>query len=281
MAPVGPRDSGALALAIAAEIIPPPATTESLVAQLAASLRAKHAARTDCLFVTDAHIVCMPKVPINVTRAEPSQLRGKDGTIAPLVGEARLFSGADQEPPPLYRLPASVVQAYALDFAASAYDDRLQMALRMLPAEQLATMPPRFDHFISHRFPSRATPTIRDQHGTGRCWLFAANNAARYSISASLRVESSLHSREPDIAFSNTYLWFYHLLEGANSFLEAVTDAAGAHHDSAELARLVETPIEQVRALPPAPPPPPLIAGCRELIEGRSRRAARTPTTRC
>ena len=64
----------------------------------------------------------------------------------------------------------------------------------------------------------RGDMPVTDQENSGRCWLFATLNVFRFPIRHVLKVSN--------FEFSESFLFFYHLLEQANTFCENIMEAA-------------------------------------------------------
>merc|ERR1740130_64828 len=146
-----------------------------------------------------------------------------------------------------------MLKGFAKEFAASDYDQRLQMALRKGNAKGLfldSEIVRQHNHEFSHRLASRAEPMPDNQGGTGRCWLYAANNAARIAAASALNIDSTLQTHTPGLEYSNVYLWFYHLLEGANTFFARAIDSAGADERDPLVNRIFGSPSEQGGTFP-------------------------------
>ena len=150
----------------------PPNGHGILVHELAASLRRTLAQRPSCVEIEKNHKTCRPSIGINMTR-ERDRL--------PILGDFQRY----ERMPELLAMSEEQTASFADDFAKSSYDQRLQMALRRTSAKELVVTAElsRFTHEFSHRLPSRAEPAALDQGGTGRCWLYAANNAVRGGLS--------------------------------------------------------------------------------------------------
>ena len=77
---------------------------------------------------------------------------------------------------------------------------------------------------------------ITAQKSSGRCWIFAALNAARVEAMKKHDIES--------LEFSQTYTFFWDKLERSNYFLESIIETAGEDLTSRLVAHLLATPIQ-------------------------------------
>lgn len=76
----------------------------------------------------------------------------------------------------------------------------------------------RHNEFYSREL---CTGPVTDQKDTTRCWIFAAQNVLRSQLIAKNKVPSNFE-------FSESYIWFYALLERANTFIEHTAQSAFA-----------------------------------------------------
>lgn len=72
-------------------------------------------------------------------------------------------------------------------------------------------------HVFSHTL-ERTTAPVTDQKSSGRCWLFATTNVARYEVTKRLRLK--------EFQFSQSYLFFWDKLNKANYYLELSLELA-------------------------------------------------------
>jgi len=77
---------------------------------------------------------------------------------------------------------------------------------------------------------------VTNQKKSGRCWMFAALNNIRYSISKSLDI------KEHDFELSQSYTMFWDKLEKANYFLENIIKTAELEQDSRRVMWLLNEP---------------------------------------
>lgn len=77
---------------------------------------------------------------------------------------------------------------------------------------------------------------VTNQKKSGRCWMFAALNNIRYSISKSLDI------KEHDFELSQAYTMFWDKLEKANYFLENIITTAELEQDSRRVMWLLNEP---------------------------------------
>lgn len=75
-----------------------------------------------------------------------------------------------------------------------------------------------------------------DQHGSGRCWLFAYLNIIRLNMVKKYGLNS-------DFELSQTHLFFYDKLEKSNYFLHCIMDNINEKHDSRKVIRFLNDPI--------------------------------------
>jgi bleomycin hydrolase len=77
---------------------------------------------------------------------------------------------------------------------------------------------------------------VTNQKKSGRCWMFAALNNIRFSISKSLNI------KEHDFELSQSYTMFWDKLEKANYFLENIITTADLEQDSRRVMWLLNEP---------------------------------------
>jgi bleomycin hydrolase len=77
---------------------------------------------------------------------------------------------------------------------------------------------------------------VTNQKKSGRCWMFAALNNIRYSISKSLDI------KEHDFELSQSHTMFWDKLEKANYFLENIITTAELEQDSRRVMWLLNEP---------------------------------------
>ncbi|MDO5734651.1 MAG: C1 family peptidase [Eubacteriales bacterium] len=77
---------------------------------------------------------------------------------------------------------------------------------------------------------------ITNQKQSGRCWIFAAMNAARAEVLTKLELE--------DFNFSKVYPLFWDKLEKSNYFLESILETLDEPRDGRLLAHLLKDPIQ-------------------------------------
>lgn len=77
---------------------------------------------------------------------------------------------------------------------------------------------------------------ITHQKNSGRCWMFAAMNAARVEVMKKLNVEN--------FEFSKVYPLFWDKLEKANFFMENILDSLDEAQDSRLVAHLLKDPLQ-------------------------------------
>lgn len=77
---------------------------------------------------------------------------------------------------------------------------------------------------------------VTSQQASGRCWIFAALNAAR--------VEAMKKHNIKTLEFSQTYTFFWDKLERSNYFLESIIETADQPLDSRLVMHLMATPIQ-------------------------------------
>ncbi|RRD94223.1 aminopeptidase [Clostridiales bacterium COT073_COT-073] len=77
---------------------------------------------------------------------------------------------------------------------------------------------------------------MTNQKASGRCWIFAALNAARVAAMKKHNIES--------LEFSQTYIFFWDKLERSNYFLESIIETVQEELTSRLLAHLLATPIQ-------------------------------------
>lgn len=77
---------------------------------------------------------------------------------------------------------------------------------------------------------------VTSQNKTARCWMFAALNAVRHSISHSLRM------KEVDFQLSQNYIYFWDKLEKSNLFLENIIETMDRKLSDHEVAGLLKDP---------------------------------------
>jgi bleomycin hydrolase len=75
-----------------------------------------------------------------------------------------------------------------------------------------------------------------NQQDSGRCWLFGTLNLFRFGTRDKLKLN--------DFEFSESYLYFYHILEQTNSFLEFIMQTADKSTDDRLLAQFLDSPVE-------------------------------------
>ncbi|MCC3143959.1 C1 family peptidase [Halanaerobium sp. Z-7514] len=78
--------------------------------------------------------------------------------------------------------------------------------------------------------------SVTNQKKSGRCWMFAALNNIRYSISESLNI------KENNFELSQSYTMFWDKLEKANYFLENIITTADLELDSRRVMWLLNEP---------------------------------------
>ncbi|ADQ14633.1 aminopeptidase C [Halanaerobium hydrogeniformans] len=78
--------------------------------------------------------------------------------------------------------------------------------------------------------------SVTNQKKSGRCWMFAALNNIRYSISKSLNI------KEHNFELSQSYTMFWDKLEKANYFLENIISTADLELDSRRVMWLLNEP---------------------------------------
>eukprot|EP01083_Nonionella_stella_P231935 818636_1 len=74
------------------------------------------------------------------------------------------------------------------------------------------------------------------QKSTGRCWIFAALNC--------MRLPFMKENKLSEFEFSQSFLYFWHILESSNYFLENILATAREDEDSRIVQYLLATPIE-------------------------------------
>jgi bleomycin hydrolase len=90
------------------------------------------------------------------------------------------------------------------------------------------------DFSFSHHLPeNKATAQMK----SGRCWLFAAQNALRYAAIRQLNVGE-------DFELSPNYLMFWDKLERSNYFLEAILETTAEPLEGRLLHHLLEDPLQ-------------------------------------
>jgi len=77
---------------------------------------------------------------------------------------------------------------------------------------------------------------VTNQKKSGRCWMFAALNNIRYSISDKLNIKNH------DFELSQSYTMFWDKLEKANYFLENIIETKGMELDSRKVMWLLSNP---------------------------------------
>ena len=77
---------------------------------------------------------------------------------------------------------------------------------------------------------------VTNQQKSGRCWIFAALNNIRYSISDKLNIENH------DFELSQAYSMFWDKLEKANYFLENIIETRDMKLDSRKVMWLLQNP---------------------------------------
>src|SRR6056297_3465434 len=77
---------------------------------------------------------------------------------------------------------------------------------------------------------------VTNQEKSGRCWMFAALNNIRYSISKDLNI------KDHDFELSQAYTMFWDKLEKANYFLENIITTADLEQDSRRVMWLLNEP---------------------------------------
>lgn len=82
-------------------------------------------------------------------------------------------------------------------------------------------------HVFSHKIPDEAKP-VTNQKSSGRCWIFAALNAARVPFMKSLNID--------DFEFSQAQIFFWDKLERCNFFLHNVVRVARRGTPKSEVA---------------------------------------------
>ncbi len=80
---------------------------------------------------------------------------------------------------------------------------------------------------------------VTNQKKSGRCWMFAALNCIRYSISNTLNME------EKDFELSQNYIFFWDKLEKSNLFLESIISTISKEIDDYEVMGLLRSPIHE------------------------------------
>src|SRR6056297_3261732 len=77
---------------------------------------------------------------------------------------------------------------------------------------------------------------VTNQKKSGRCWMFAALNNIRYSISNKLNIEKH------DFELSQSYTMFWDKLEKSNYFLENIIETKDLDLDSRKVMWLLDNP---------------------------------------
>ena len=193
-----------------------------------------------------SHFMCRPLVDVVAPKGRlDARVSAKIAAHFQPLGTIRRY-GTTAGAPPLFELSPKITDAFRERLLADPANRRLQNALRAMDAHELAldSRLARPDHVVTSKLTPKNEPRVLNQMASGRCWLFSAHNAIRYAAAANLDVESSTVSFDRGVQFSNVYLWFYHLLELANTFLERVIDMAHAPTDYHMLTRLLENPVE-------------------------------------
>lgn len=80
---------------------------------------------------------------------------------------------------------------------------------------------------------------VTNQKKTGRCWMFAALNCVRYSISNSLQME------DKDFELSQNYIFFWDKLEKSNLFLENIIATIDKDLEDYEVVGLLSSPVKE------------------------------------
>ncbi len=89
---------------------------------------------------------------------------------------------------------------------------------------------------IDHNFTYKAdVKGITDQKSSGRCWMFTSLNVMRPMVIEKYKLSG--------FEFSQSYLYFWDMLEKANLFLEATTKYAGKPMDDKYVEWLFKSPI--------------------------------------
>lgn len=94
-----------------------------------------------------------------------------------------------------------------------------------------------FEGKIDHLFKYKVDVSgITDQKSSGRCWMFTSLNVLRPKVIAGLNVG--------EFEFSQSYLYFYDLLEKSNLFLENVIASANSSMDDRRVEWYFKSPID-------------------------------------
>ena len=78
---------------------------------------------------------------------------------------------------------------------------------------------------------------VTHQKSSGRCWMFAALNNIRYSIS------KALNMKDKNFELSQSYTMFWDKLEKSNLFLENIIETVGEEIDSRNVMWLLNSPM--------------------------------------
>ena len=89
-------------------------------------------------------------------------------------------------------------------------------------------------HVFTHKI--EKTPDVSDQHNSGRCWMFAFLNTIRGDMIRKYHLED-------EFDFSQTYLYFFDLLEKSHFFLCTIMDTCHHKLDSELLRYLLHEPV--------------------------------------